>query len=91
MMYTLIISLLIEKRAGVVNRLPGRGLTGYPLGFHRLVTMNQTSPTRVIKSRQGVRPEHVLSLEIESFLHTTETSDLVLISLLDDFDVRRRF
>ena len=30
--------------AGVIHRLPGCGLTGYPLGFQRLVTMNQTPP-----------------------------------------------
>ena len=66
-----------------VNRLP--------LGFHWLVTMDQTPATRVIKPHQGVKPEHVLSLEIKSFLCMTGSSDLVLTSLLDDVDVRRSF
>ena len=34
--------------AGVIHRLPGCGLTGYPLGFHRLVAMNQTPPARAV-------------------------------------------
>ena len=40
--------LIFCKRASVIHRLPGCGLTGYPLGFHRLVTMNQTPPARAI-------------------------------------------
>ena len=61
-----------------VNRLP--------LGVYWLVIMDQTPATHVIK------PHHVLSLEIESFLCMTGSSDLVLTSLLlDDVDVRRSF
>ena len=56
-----------------------------PLGVHWLVIMDQTPATHVIK------PHHVLSLEIESFLCMTGSSDLVLTSLLDDVDVRRSF
>ena len=37
-----------KQWASVIHRLPGCGLTGYPLGFHRLVTMNQTPPARAI-------------------------------------------
>ena len=29
-------------------QVAGLRLTGYPLGFHRLVTMNQTPPARAI-------------------------------------------
>ena len=79
------------QRAGVIHRLPGCRLTGYPLGFHRFVTMNQTPPSPAIKPHQGVRPEHVLCLWIDSYLFTTgSSSNPVLISLLDDFDVTRR-
>ena len=46
--------------------------------------------THVIKPHQGVKPEHVLSLEIKSFLCMTGSSDLVLTSLLNDVHVRRR-
>ena len=66
-----------------VNRLP--------LGVHWSVIMDQTPATHVIKPHQGVKIEHVLSLEIESFLCMTGSSDLVMTSLLDDVDVRRSF
>ena len=36
------------KGACVIYRLPGFELTGYPLGSHGLVTMNQTPLTRTI-------------------------------------------
>ena len=40
--------IFLWERAGVIHKLPGCRLTGYLLGFHRLVTMNQTPPARAI-------------------------------------------
>ena len=42
------------KWAGVINRLPGCGLTGYPLGFHRFVGMHQTLKCEHPSTNQGV-------------------------------------
>ena len=39
--------------AGVIHRLPGCGLTGYPLGFHRLVAMHQTPNVSTLKPTRG--------------------------------------
>ena len=64
----------------IINSPPGRcnpqvarlRLTGYPLGFHRLVTVNQGPLMRVIKPHQDVRPENVLCIEIKSYLYTQD-------------------
>ena len=46
-------ALWLMEGAGVIHRLPGCGLTGYPLGFHRLVAMHQTE-CRHPPTNQGV-------------------------------------
>ena len=43
----------IDFWAGVIHRLPGCGLTGYPLGFHRLVAVHQTPSVGTLQPARG--------------------------------------
>ena len=73
-----------------VARLPGCKLTGHPLGFCRLVTINQTPPTSEIKPHQGVRLIRCFVYEFKVMFYDRVFYHLLLISLFDNFDVTRR-